>query len=121
MGNVSRRTNEARKARRLVWLCSKAPGMAHAEMAGDLTRREHVLVALAEARQLQQYATPTGVMAAPDGWVGGPALTAPWCGGSEGLRRLREARELGYEIEMRRQVVNGKKTNTREYRLVDWP
>ena len=31
-------------------------------------------------------------------WVGGPALCNQAVGGSEGLRRLRELRELGYVI-----------------------
>ena len=35
-------------------------------------------------------------------WVGGPALANVACGGSEGLRRLRELRELGYVIEKRK-------------------
>ena len=35
-------------------------------------------------------------------WVGGPALANVACGGSEGLRRLRELRELGYVIEKKK-------------------
>ena len=34
--------------------------------------------------------------------VGGPALACQSCGGSEGLRRLRELRELGYIIEKKK-------------------
>ena len=39
------------------------------------------------------------LMAADGKWVGGPELANRRCGGSEGLRRLRELRELGYAIE----------------------
>jgi len=35
-------------------------------------------------------------------WVGGPALANVACGGSEGLRRLRELREMGYVIEKKK-------------------
>jgi len=39
------------------------------------------------------------LMAADGKWVGGPELANRRCGGSEGLRRLRELRVLGYAIE----------------------
>ena len=42
------------------------------------------------------------LMAADGKWVGGPELANRRCGGSEGLRRLRELRELGYTIEKKR-------------------
>lgn len=48
-------------------------------------------------------------------WHDGPELTHPAVGGSEGLRRLRELREKGYRIEMRRKA---KGRTTRQYRLV---
>lgn len=48
-------------------------------------------------------------------WHDGPELTHPEVGGSEGLRRLRELREKGYTIEMRRKA---KGRTTRQYRLV---
>ena len=48
-------------------------------------------------------------------WVGGPALANVACGGSEGLRRLRELRELGYEIEKKKVDP---KHNYYSYRLV---
>lgn len=47
-------------------------------------------------------------------WTAGYALTAPSVGGSEGLRRLRELREDGYEIKSRR--IDGSQAH--EYRLV---
>ena len=42
------------------------------------------------------------LMAADGKWVGGPELANRRCGGSEGLRRLRELRELGYVIEKKK-------------------
>jgi hypothetical protein len=47
-------------------------------------------------------------------WHDGPELTHPEVGGSEGLRRLRELREKGYDIEMRKKA---KGRTTRQYRL----
>jgi hypothetical protein len=35
------------------------------------------------------------------GWVNGEVLNTPEVGGSEGTRRLRELRELGYDIQLR--------------------
>lgn len=35
-------------------------------------------------------------------WIPGPMLCTPLCGGSEGLRRVRELREAGYRIEKRK-------------------
>ena len=52
--------------------------------------------------------------AQPD-WVGGPALANVACGGSEGLRRLRELRELGYVIEKKKTHPSH---NYYSYRLV---
>ena len=48
-------------------------------------------------------------------WVGGPALANVACGGSEGLRRLRELRELGYVIEKKKTHPSH---NYYSYRLV---
>jgi hypothetical protein len=48
-------------------------------------------------------------------WHDGPELTHPAVGGSEGLRRLRELREKGYRIDMRRKA---KGRTTRQYKLV---
>ncbi len=50
-------------------------------------RKREVLIRLLEARE---------------DWVGGPELASVRCGGSEGLRRLRELRELGHVIEKKR-------------------
>ena len=47
-------------------------------------------------------------------WHDGHELTHPAVGGSEGLRRLRELREKGYTIEMRKKA---KGQTTRQYRL----
>jgi len=47
-------------------------------------------------------------------WHDGHELTHPAVGGSEGLRRLRELREKGYMIEMRKKA---KGLTTRQYRL----
>ena len=49
-----------------------------------------------------------------DGWVSGAWLCHPSIGGSEGLRRVRELRADGHEIEVR--TIEGRAT--REYRLV---
>ena len=46
-------------------------------------------------------------------WHPGHHLTGPEAGGSEGLRRLRELREKGYQIEMRKREGLA----SREYRL----
>ncbi len=56
-------------------------------------------------------------------WVDGPGvLDTPEVGGSEGLRRLREAREdtgkKGYRIEGPRRNPNPNKAHTPQYRLV---
>ena len=48
-------------------------------------------------------------------WGGGPALANVACGGSEGLRRLRELRELGYLIEKKKAHPSH---NYYSYRLV---
>lgn len=49
------------------------------------------------------------------GWVNGTELATEECGGSEGLRRLRELRKGGHVIVKRK--VPG--SNTWEYRLVE--
>lgn len=43
-----------------------------------------------------------------DGWVDGPALANPAVGGSEGLKRLRELRQDGYDIKVRRHPDAGR-------------
>ena len=52
-------------------------------------------------------------------WVGGPALANVACGGSEGLRRLRELRELGYAIEKRKAHPSHKYYSYRLVTLAD--
>ena len=42
------------------------------------------------------------LLEAGEDWVGGPELASVSCGGSEGLRRLRELRQLGHAIEKKR-------------------
>lgn len=49
-------------------------------------------------------------------WVDGHILCHPDIGGSEGLRRLRELRDMGHVIEMRKKP--GKGVTTRQYRLL---
>ena len=49
-------------------------------------------------------------------WVGGPALCNQAVGGSEGLRRLRELRALGYNIEK----IKLPEQNYFSYRLEGW-
>jgi hypothetical protein len=49
-------------------------------------------------------------------WVGGPSLCNQAVGGSEGLRRLRELRALGYAIDKKKLP----KQNYYSYRLVGW-
>lgn len=56
-----------------------------------------------------------------DGWVRAHHLVHPSVGGTEGLRRLRELRADGHNIEMRRRPgthPGGKRYTEREYRLV---
>lgn len=48
-------------------------------------------------------------------WHDGHELTHPSVGGSEGLRRLRELRDLGAPIEKRKKPVRG--STTWQYRL----
>jgi hypothetical protein len=49
------------------------------------------------------------------GWVPGHYLTSPAIGGSEGLRRLRELRADGYNVQGPRRFTKGA---TRYYRIV---
>lgn len=68
-----------------------------------LTRKEQVL----ERLQLAQ-----------GGWVDGPLLATEMVGGSEGLRRLRELKEDGYQIERRKHPDPTKAIF--QYRLGTW-
>lgn len=69
-------------------------------MAEKITRRERVL------RYLQQH---------PGVWINAPMLASPDVGGSEGLRRIRELRQDGVPIEMRRHP--DRRRAVRQYRL----
>lgn len=70
-------------------------------MKTKLTRRELV----------HQY-----LVNAPEGkWINGHVLCRPSIGGSEGLRRLRELREQGVDIELRSHPTKGR--STVQYRL----
>lgn len=80
------------------------------------TRRDRVLEALAEAERVHRVTTPDGLVTCPDGWVTGYTLCHPGIGGSEGLRRLREVRALGHQIEKRAHPIYGR--TSRQYRLV---
>lgn len=51
------------------------------------------------------------------GWTSGPELCRPEIGGSEGLRRLRELRAEGVNIEVRKAPYKG--LSTRHYRIVE--
>lgn len=84
------------------------------------TRQERVLAALELAWRSGRLiyigaGSPELNVKTPDGWVDGWALCHPAIGGSEGLRRVRELRALGHEIEMRPHPVHGR--TTRQYRL----
>jgi len=56
------------------------------------------------------------LQAADGGWVDGPELASPEVGGSEGLRRLRELRSAGWNIESRRHPDGWHRW---QYRIVD--
>lgn len=88
-----------------------------------MTRKEKVLTALTEARRTL-YVTFRASPRAPrysyircdDGWVDGHVLCHPALGGSEGLRRVRELRADGVDIEKRNHPDRGR--STVQYRLV---
>lgn len=77
------------------------------------TRQEKVLDALTHAAR-------TGMLegrVCRDGWVDGYLLCHPAIGGSEGLRRVRELRAKGHDIELRPHPVHGR--TSRQYRIVE--
>ena len=78
--------------------------IARLREVGPKTRKEKVLICLADEAE-------RGLRG---GWTAGHVLCSPNVGGSEGLRRLRELRDDGWEIEMRKVP----KLQTRDYRLV---
>ena len=51
------------------------------------------------------------------GWVDGYDLCHPSIGGTEGLRRLRELREIGYPIEKRLKPNRPRGSRVYQYRL----
>jgi biotin operon repressor len=59
------------------------------------------------------------LQAARGWWVPGFELATADCGGSEGLRRLRELREMGYDIEKRKVHPTHKYFSYRLVRLAD--
>ena len=52
-------------------------------------------------------------------WVPGFELATAHCGGSEGLRRLRELRQMGYDIEKKKVHPTHKYYSYRLVRLAD--
>lgn len=95
------------------------------DMSKPVTRKEKVLKALTiAARTGCIQVTRDGAVGqivdthqTEDGWVNGYLLCHPKIGGSEGLRRLRELRADGHEIEMRPHPVEGR--TSRQYRLIE--
>jgi len=82
-----------------------------------MTRKERVLLALETADRAGRIRVDGRIdESTPDGWVLGYTLCHPAIGGSEGLRRLRELRADGHDIEMRAHPVYGRSSN--QYRLV---
>ncbi len=59
------------------------------------------------------------LQAARGWWVPGFELATADCGGSEGLRRLRELREMGYDIEKKKVHPTHKYFSYRLVRLAD--
>lgn len=80
-----------------------------------ITRKDRVLTALEQALTGRMDSRMGTIVSTPDGWVDGYALCSPGLGGSEALRRLRELRALGHEIEMRAHPLHGR--TARQYRL----
>lgn len=84
-----------------------------------MTRAERVLHALVQAAQHGtgplRYANGEITTLVEDGWIDGWVLCHPSIGGTEGLRRLRELRAAGHDIERRRHPNGDRDTN--QYRL----
>lgn len=81
------------------------------------TRKELVLAALTQAKTHGHINVGGRLVATADGWVDHPLLLGT-IGGTEGLRRLRELREDGHTIEMRKHP-DPARDGTNQYRLVD--
>lgn len=77
-----------------------------------VSRKQKVYNALKEARSGTMHVGNLTVTTA-NGWVNGEYLLDSAIGGEGGLRRLRELRDEGYRILMRR----SKDTGTFQYRL----
>lgn len=82
-----------------------------------MTRKARVLAALTQASRNGRVEGEGWRRTCDDGWVDGHVLCRPDLGGSEGLRRLRELRGDGHEIEKRDHPISGR--TTRQYRLVE--
>jgi hypothetical protein len=82
-------------------------------MTKTKTRKQLVLETLTTARRRGRVVIDGNTYKTSGGWIDGWLLTHPSLGGSEGLRRLRELRQDGYQIDMR---VSAKGT-TRQYRI----
>lgn len=84
-----------------------------------MTRKERVSAALrSAARDGRLYVrgrSGHAVFDTPDGWIDGWLLRRPEIGGSGGLRRVRELRGEGEQIEMRPHPIDAR---YRQYRLV---
>jgi len=80
------------------------------------TRKERVLAVLEAAAAGGVVVVNGSQIPHDEGWVNGHELTRPDVGGSEGLRRLRELKADGHDIEMRPHPVHGR--TSRQYRLV---
>ena len=81
------------------------------------TRQERVLEILVEANLTGQFLKGARKIRCDDGWVDGAWLAQAWSGGSEGLRRLRELRAGGWEIDKR--MVKRRASTIGQYRLAD--
>lgn len=80
-----------------------------------MTRKEKVLQFLEYARRIGTGYASAGNTRIEDGWVDGYVLCKPELGGSEGLRRVRELRADGVDIEKRNHPDRGRATV--QYRL----
>lgn len=83
------------------------------------TRKDKVLTVLTAAKAAGGYEGQFGRWTWTDGWVDGHDLCGPTVGGSEGLRRLRDLRAEGVEIEKRNHPTKGRATV--QYRLSERP
>lgn len=80
------------------------------------TRKQRVLEALEQARSGRMDTRMGTIAVTQAGWVDGYLLCSPGIGGTEALRRVRELRALGHDIEMRPHPVHSR--SARQYRIV---